>query len=273
MPQLGIKKGMSLKTLHGIYNTVMLNVSATASNGASDIEAENIVVSTPPLFISSEYTPCWRSIGIKKGKYSVIGQGGDSLTFSYDFQDAIANVEASLTIKKIDVEIKYTDNGVVKTYTKTGKASNAFNIPKTHYPLNVSLKAVLESEDCGEVAFSKALAVGGIPIADKQWAFAIIGEGGDIIQSRFTQKDYNDMFLAKLNNLRNYIDDLIAGDYVNTVNQLKAQADDIQAKLGETQYYTIGAGMNARVLTAEEFLQQIYSDISSLTDKITALQK
>lgn len=270
--ELGIKKGMSLKTINTIFAKAIAAAVSTSEN-VVEIEAENIIADAPPLFLSSEFTSCWDKIGVRKGRYSVINQGGDSYVFSYDFQDSIANIGASsMTVKKIEVNITVTENGQLKPYTKTAKASNAFNISKSSFPVNASLKVTLESEECGEVRLDKSISVGGLPISDKQFAFDIVGTNGERVQSRYTQADLNDMILAKLNNVRNYVDDLISGDYVNTVNQLKAQSEAIQATLDEDVYYTIGSGINAKRLKPEEFLQEIYSMVSSLADKIAAIE-
>lgn len=270
--ELGIKKGMSLKTVNGLFAKAIVAATALSQNGVADIQAENIITQAPPLFLISDFTSCYDKIGVKKGRYSVINQGGDTYVFSYDFQEAISNVSSTLTVKRVEVVVYHTQNGVLSTYTKTAKASNAFNIQKANFPLSTSIKITLESDECGEVRLDKTLSVGGLPISEKQFAFDVVGSGGERIQSRYTQADLNEMFLAKLATVRNYVDDLVAGDYVNTVNQLKAQSDAIQDQLGETQYYMIGSGINARRLTPVEYLQEIYSLISSLADKIAAIE-
>lgn len=274
VPELGIRKGMTLKAVLWILIQDAKNRALNGINAVT-IDATDIVTAAPPAFLLGEYSNCWTKVSGKKGQYSVAPDSGTNMAFSYDFQEAISTMDAMVRVTNMEVQVFVTKSGVQKLYSNTGKPSNAYIIDKADFPLSLNIKVYLESSECSAVTLEKSLSIGTTTSKNSQFLLEIKGQDGfKIGQSiRFTQEDLNNLMKAKIAKVLNIVDDFIANNYAGEVQALRAKTEELKKLLEEETLYDIGTGTSRQRMTQEEVFAYIVSQLRLIQDKIEVIEE
>ena len=271
--ELGIRSGDSWYHVGLQLVRAAKSVMALTSGSRADVQAEDVVATTPPGYLLGDYAKCWDLVGDKRGKYGV-DMSFDKLMFSYDFQDVVASVPAPLRITGIEVVINVTENGVQRNYTNTNKAANSFVLARDQYPLTFKAKIYVDSAECGKFSLEKVLTVGSV-VTSLGFYFEPVGSDGVALgrAKRFTQADMNKLQNAKMSKINNLVEDMVSANYGAVVMQMKVKMEEIMAQIAVPQKYTIGTGIGAQQLELAQVLELMYSDIRKMIQKVEAIEE
>lgn len=269
--ELGIKEGMPLSDV--IMSMADAFLPLLNSTGGKVTESD-VIVGTPPKYLSNDFNRCWDRVGSLIGRYSVRpDSSGAQYIFSYDFSEALAKLPDLFYIQKVDTAVYITENGKRKKYTSGSSTSNAFNIDKNSYPVSLDITVNLKSTECSGIQATKSIVVSAFNLGDKQFTFQIGGSADPSITNDYTLKDLNQMIQAKLSGINNYVSDLIASDYASELNTIKAMSQSIieQSKVEKT--FEVGTGINKQVVTMPQAFDYIEGILRGIADKLNILER
>lgn len=262
IPKFGIEKGMPMDQVIGILLKIV--ESYQSADGASAVASSDIVMDSVPAYLYADFAECGQRLGIKKGYFSVKQVSGD-YSVSYNFADALSGIPADINVSNITVIVTVNDNGVQKRLSVTNRASNAYSITLSQFPVLISMKVTLTSDKCSDMYLSKDLTLPSIFADNKSFLFEIKGKNDKIMQKVTLDQGMN-MMLAKIQNLNNYVEDIQAAGNTKTLNELKMQVEDLASKSNIEKRFVVGAGLGSVSYTESQFVEFMVREIESLKE-------